>query len=255
MCAAIGTLMAGAATQHLYSRALLETPDVSDDALTKAFSSFVDPRIAVAAGYIDHLSPLTGRTNKRSAAWPIATRLAKIPISQDVSWVGAGALPSSVRALYRDERKTPALDAQRFLTLRTIRKRRGFYVTNANSMANKGSDYSLLQNGLVIDAACTSSYDAMVDYLKATLTVDAKTGTIDEVEAVAAESKVFGIVGAAVLQPGHVTSLSIRINRTDNLLSTRKLRWKVRAVPHAYPNVIEVEIGFVNPALAVLPAA
>ncbi|MGZ3454450.1 MAG: hypothetical protein ACXVEF_32890, partial [Polyangiales bacterium] len=83
--------------------------------------------------------------------------------------------------------------------------------------------------------------------------VDGKTGRIDEVFAAAAEAKVTSKVAAAVLQPRHVTQLSVQINRTDNLLSTRKLRWKVRAVPYAYPKLVEVEIGFINPALATLP--
>ena len=257
LAAAIGTQMASAATLHRYSRAILEAPDVADAALIAAFSNFVDARVAVAAGYIGHLSALTGRELKRSAAWPVATRAAKIPISQDLAWVGApqGPLPSSVRRLYRDERKTPALDSARFITLRTLIGRRGPYITNPNTMALSNSDYSLLQNGLVMDAACAASYDAMLDYLSATLTVDDKRGTIDEVDAVAAEAKVIGKVGAVVLQPGHVSALSVRINRTDNILSNRKLRWKVRAIPKAYPKFIEVEIGFLNPALAILPAA
>jgi len=257
LAAAIGSKMAEAGTAHRYARALLEAPDVADAALVAAFLMFVDPRIAVAGGFIDHLSALSGRIFKRPAAWAVATRVAKIPISQDAAWVGApqGPLPASVRKLYRDERKTPALDAARFITLRTIVGRTGFYITNPWTMALATSDYALLQNGLVIDEACSASYDAMVEYLSATLTVDAKTGRIDEIDAVAAESKVFSRVGAAVLQPGHVSLLLVRINRTDNLLSTRKLRWKVRAIPHAYPKSIEVEIGFLNPALTVLPTA
>jgi hypothetical protein len=257
LAAAVGSQMAAAAKAHRYARALVEAPDVADKALVDAFASVVDPRVAVAAGYIEHLSALSGRIYKRSAAWPVATRAAKVPISQDLAWIGApeGPLPSSVRALYRDERKTPALDAARFITLRTVIGRRGFFVTNPNSMAGTTSDYSLLQNGFVIDEAAAASYDAMLDYLSAQIPVDAKTGRIDEVFAAAAEAKVTAKVGAAVLQPRHVTALQVQINRTDNLLSTRRLRWKVRCVPYAYPKSVEVEIGFLNPALATLPAA
>ncbi|MGZ6095075.1 MAG: DUF2586 family protein, partial [Polyangiales bacterium] len=222
LAAAVGSKMAEAAKAHRYSRALVEAPDVADKALVDAYGSFVDTRVAVAAGYVEFLSALTGRQNKRSAAWPIATRAAKVPISQDLAWVGApeGPLPSSVRSLYRDERKTPVLDAARFVTLRTIVGRRGFFITNPNSMASATSDYALLQNGFVIDEACAASYDAMLDYLSAQIPVDGKTGRIDEVFAAAAEAKVTSKVAAAVLQPRHVTQLSVQINRTDNLLST-----------------------------------
>lgn len=256
LAAAVGSKMAEAARAHRYARALLEAPEVADAALVSAFASFVDTRVAVAAGYIEHLSALSGRIFKRSAAWPVATRAAKIPISQDLAWIGApeGPLPSSVRSLYRDERKTPALDAARFITLRTVIGRRGFFVTNPSSMASATSDYSLLQNGFVIDEACAASYDAMLDYLSAQIPVDSKTGRIDEVFAAAAEARVTSKVAAAVLQPRHVTALQVQINRTDNLLSTKKLRWKVRAVPYAYPKLVEVEIGFLNPALTTLPA-
>ncbi|MBI2388640.1 MAG: hypothetical protein HYV09_03400 [Deltaproteobacteria bacterium] len=255
LAAAVGSKMAEAAKAHRYARALVEAPDVADKALVDAYASFVDARVAIAAGYIEHLSALSGRIYKRSAAWPIATRAAKVPISQDLAWIGApeGPLPSSVRSLYRDERKTPALDAARFVTLRTVIGRRGFFVTNPNSMAGTTSDYSLLQNGFVIDEACAASYDAMLDYLSAQIPVDAKTGRIDEVFAAAAEAKVTSKVAALVLQPRHVTALAVQINRTDNILSSKKLRWKVRCVPYAYPKVVEVEIGFVNPALVTLP--
>jgi hypothetical protein len=255
LASAVGSKMAEAARAHRYARAIVEAPDVPDKALVDAFAMFVDTRVVVAAGYVEHLSALTGRQIKRSAAWPVATRAAKIPISQDLAWIGApeGALPSSVRSLYRDERKTPSLDAARFVTLRTVIGRRGFFITNPNSMASSTSDYALLQNGLVIDEACAASYDAMLDYLSAQIPVDAKTGQIDDVFAKAAETKVTSKVAAAVLQPRHVTELSVQINRKDNLLSTKKLRWKVRAVPYAYPKAIEVEIGFINPALVTLP--
>ncbi|MBI2392818.1 MAG: hypothetical protein HYV09_24750 [Deltaproteobacteria bacterium] len=169
LAAAVGSKMAEAARAHRYARALVEAPDVADKALVDAFATFVEPRVAVAAGYIEHQSALSGRSFKRSAAWPIATRAAKVPISQDLAWIGApeGALPSSVRSLYRDERKTSALDAARFVTLRTVIGRRGFFVTNPYSMASSTSDFALLQCGLVIDEACAASYDAMLDYLSA----------------------------------------------------------------------------------------
>jgi len=257
LAAAVGSKMAEAARAHRYARALVEAPEVPDKALVDAFATFVDARVAVAAGHIEHLSALSGRVFRRSAAWPISTRAARVPISQDLAWIGApeGPLPSSVRLLHRDERKTPALDAARFVTLRTVIGRRGFFVTNPNSMASATSDYALLQNGFVIDEACAASYDAMLDYLSAQIPVDAKTGRIDEVFAAAAEAKVTAKVGAAVLQPRHVTALQVQINRTDNLLSTKKLRWKVRAIPFAYPKLVEVEIGFLNPALTTLAAA
>ncbi len=253
IAAATAVKMAEAQKQKRYSRAIVEAPDVPDAALVAAYGTLVDPRVAVAAGAIEHLSALTGKIQRRSAAWPIATRAAKVPISEDLAWVGAGPLPASVRSLYRDERRTPALDAARFLTLRTFVGRAGFYVTNPRTLAGKTSDYALLQNGLVIDEVCAAAYDAMLPYLSGKIPVDAKTGRVDPIFAKATDDRILGKVGAAVLQPGHVTALSVLMNRTDNLLSTRKLRWKVRAVPYAYPKEIEVEIGFVNPALSTLP--
>jgi hypothetical protein len=45
------------------------------------------------------------------------------------------------------------------------------------------------------------------------------------------------------------------LSRTDNLLSTRTLTGDVRVVPLAYPETIQISVGFFNPALQLRTAA
>ena len=48
----------------------------------------------------------------------------------------------------------------------------------------------------------------------------------------------------ALRQAGHVQSTGVVVRRDDNIISTKKIRLKVRARPYAYPEFIESEVGF-----------
>jgi hypothetical protein len=231
-----------------YARGIAECPQLSDSELISAFASFASRRVGVAAGFEDLTSSITGRTGRRSAAWPAVARAMAIPISQDLGAVEDGPLPGVVK-LYRDERVTPGLDAKQFITLRTFLGVAGFYVTSGRCMAPVGSDYGLLQNGFVMDAACRTARNALLPFLNSKVRVDATTGMILEADARTIEATVEAALNARLTSQGHASAIEVKVSRSENILSTQRLPVTIRVVPLGYARSIAVDIGFANPAL------
>jgi hypothetical protein len=50
------------------------------------------------------------------------------------------------------------------------------------------------------------------------------------------------------------SGIQFSLSRTDNLLSTRTLNGTARVIPLAYPETIQLQVGFLNPALQVVAA-
>lgn len=248
LAAAVDSFMAQAEANYRYAFAVLEAPDDTDANLIAAFANFATPRVVVAAGYEELVSQITGRVSKRSSAWPVAARVSKVPISEDLGRVATGSLPG-VASLYRDEQATPGLDAQRFTTLRTIIGLQGFYVTNGKTMASTISDYQLLQFKRVMNRACKVARTGMLRFLNDSVRVDPATGRINELDARAIESYVGGQLKAALVSPRHASDASIAVKRDQNIISTSQLPVRIRVTPLGYAKDIEIDIGFRNPAL------
>ena len=251
----VDTAMANAEAAFRFTRAVIEAADDTDANLISAFAALasVGGRTAVVAGYAEVVSPITGRIHKRSAAWPIMARAGATPISQDLAWVGRGPL-NAVKSIIRDERKTPGLDTARFMTLRTIIGAQGFYVTNPRTMASSVSDFRFLQHGRVIDRLARTVRIAMLPRLNESVRVNG-AGTIYEIDARNYENDVQSQANAAIVAPGHGSSVAVLVNRTDNIITTQTLRVSARCVPLAYNKAIAVTLGFTNPALTLAATA
>lgn len=258
----MGSKLATAAAAYRYACGVIECPAVDKALLIAAFANFVDARVMVVGGWHELQSDVTSRVYKRPAAWSYVARLAKVPISihpsRDASDVNLEALAGVIRLVptgaaastgYHDENVTPAFDSARFVSLRTITGRQGFYVTNGKTMAGTTSDFGEVQYRRIMDRGCDVTRNAILAYLNKKLLVDKTTGQLLEDEAQGIEADVGGQLRTALVQDGHASDVTVVVNRTDNLLSTKKLRVKVRIVPPGYSGFIEVEIGFRNPAL------
>lgn len=242
-------LEAAASGSFRYAHAILECADDTDANIIAAFADFASKRVDVAAGFCRMTSVVAGRSFKRSAAFPIAARLAKVGIGVDLGRVSDGPLPG-VTYLYRDEQVTPGLDAARFSTLRSVVGRQGFYITNARLMASAGSDFSLTQYRRVMDRACAVARDALLEFLNAGVRVNRVGGTIFELDARSIEAFVNGKLNAALTQPAHVSGVSCVVDRTNNVQSTQTLKAEVRVTPLGYAKSISLNIGFTSPALS-----
>jgi hypothetical protein len=248
IAAAVDVAMVSAAANYRYVRSLIECPEDTDANLITGFAAFASTRVFVAAGTEDLTSGLSGRTYKRPAAWPVAARAAKAPVHEDLGRFASGPLPG-VGKLYRDERATPGLDSQRFTTLRTFISKPGAYITGGRTMAVPGSDYQLIQNGFVIDKACRITRLALLRYLNDSIRVDATTGFIVELEAVAIEADVESQLKAGLVSAGNASDVVVKVARNNNILSTQTLQTTIRVVPFGYARFITADVGLYNPSL------
>lgn len=220
---------------------------ITDSAIISAFASFVSERVMVCAGDIGHVSAVNGRVIRRNCATVVSSRLAQIPAKEHPGKVQRGPL-KNVKSLYRNEATTPALDAQRFTTLRTFVKKQGYYVTRGNMMAVNGSDYSNVMNRRVMDIACTYAYASLLTVLNDSVPVDKATGYIYPPAAAATERLVRSDILGGL--NGNARDVSVTVSKTEAILSTKRYPVDIGVLPFGYAEQIVTTIGFVNPALA-----
>ncbi len=217
----------------------------TDSVVAAAFTSFVSVRVSICAGDYQHPSVLTGRINRRNAAWAISTRAAKVAISRDLAAVEDGAL-DHVLAIFRDEGQTPALDAARISSLRTYASEDGFFITNARLMAGPTSDFQLLQFRRVMDETCRVARAALLKYLSGNVrTKDDGSGQILEQDAQAIERDVNGKLNDAIVAAGQATAAFVRLSRTQNIQTTETEPVEISVRPFGYLKFITAKIGFV----------
>lgn len=265
LAAAADTLATTAASQFRYVFFVTECPTLGTDVISggvpisdsadtdsvvaAAFANFASVRTMVCAGDADISSALTGRIQRRNAAWAVTARLSQVNPGVAASRVKDGPL-SLVRKLWRDEQATPALDAARFCTLRTVLGKQGFFVTNPLIMATAGSDYGMAHARRVMDVACRTTRLAEIEFLNDDVRVDRTTGFIDERDAQHFEADVNQKLNDAVVSTGDATASSVSMSRNANILSTGTEPVTVRVTPKAYLYQIQTNIGFFNPATA-----
>ncbi len=252
-------LLTTAMNAYRFARGMIEIPVDTDANIINAFVATTSLRVAAVAGFVYVTSPLSGRQWLNPAAHVAAARAsaATANISDDLGKVANGAVPScgltaanTALAKQRDEAATPGLDATRFTTLRTLIGRPGTYITKGRTLATPGSDYSLWQNGRVMDTACSIVRNVLLNYLNSSVRVNSD-GTINEKDAQAIEAQTFSALAAGLVNPGDASSASVVVNRSANILSSQTLPVSVRIVPLGYASTISVDIGFQNPAITV----
>jgi len=247
-CPTVGTPILSSSVQAL------DTAD-TDATISTAFLSLAstEGRVLVGAGDCALLSPLTGLTLRRNCAWVATATAAAEKLSEDLGKVLRGAV-LNVQSIYRDEEATPGLFDARFITLRSLYGKAGYFLTGGVTMAQVASDYSTFSNVRVINRAATIAMAAFTDYLNDDVRVDPKTGYIDDRDARDIDNAVTAKLQAALKgTPGSVTDevsdVYARLSRTDNLLSLATATAVVSIVPKPILRNISVPIGFVNPLL------
>lgn len=205
-------------------------------------------------------SSVSGRKYRRPVSVAVAARIAASSEEIDVAHVLTGALRGvSIRddagnPLEHDESANPGLDDARFATLRTWEARQGVYVTNPRVFSATGSDFEFAQHRRVLNLAHGVVYAALTERLSSPIRVDRRTGFILEEEAREIEQGVNARLRAVLLAKPKASDSVFVVSRSDNLLSTKTLTGSCRVTPLAYPKAIEIEVGFMNPALAVQQA-
>ena len=154
-----------------------------------------------------------------------------------------------MRSHNRDEAATEALDAGRFLTLRTHLGKAGFYITRGRTGAASTSDFSRIANRRVMDRACQIARAAGVELIGDTVAVN-DNGTITEKAAQKIEAGINKQLTEALVDSGHASNSNVTVSRTANVLSTSTLPVTVRVTPLGSTDFIEYDIGFTSPSAA-----
>jgi hypothetical protein len=92
----------------------------------------------------------------------------------------------------------------------------------------------------------------MLQELSNDVRLNPTTGYILEKDALAIETKLRADLYNAIVAPGDASAVSCQVSRTDDLSATKTMHVTVQVLPLGYLKTIEITIGFVNPALALV---
>ncbi len=208
---------------------------------------------AVFAGEALVVSAITGSAQRRSglrvaAARLLTSRLHESPLKVKNGPVTGLYPDGDTPSVFHDARVYTTLDAARFMCFQTVQGRpRGEYYVTARTLAPSTSDFGEIQRVRVMCAAARAALPAIATFVGDDVATKTDgTGRITEVAAQAIEQFVAAAVAQAVKVPPneHVTAVTARCNRTDNLLSTGVLRVAVSIVPRGTVNTVTATIGY-----------
>jgi hypothetical protein len=245
-----------------------ETDATYATAMDAIVSGFADTRICVYGGACEiTTSPdLGGWRYRRPPSFECASVEANSTEEVNIADPNLGPLTASIldtngNPKYHDERLDASLDSLRIACLRTFVGLPGVYVNRPILISASGSDFELVPHRRVMDLAKQIASVYLTRRLNSAILVNKSTGYILEQDAIEIEAGLNAqLRGALEAKPkasggGYANGGYVQVSRTDNLLSTKTMTVRIRIVPLAYPEAITVEIGFYNPALAVVPTS
>jgi hypothetical protein len=225
--------------------------------LSAAFASKASVHGDLCAGACKLTSSVSGRKYQRPIAYAVAAREANASEEVNTADVNLGDLKGvSIRdnngnADEHDESLNPGLDDARFTVLRTWEGIAGVYVNRPRLFSPEGSDFQLLTHRRVLNLAHAALRTYFARRLNKPVLVDVATGFILEAEALEIEAGALALLSATLLAKPKASGALFALSRTDNLLSTKTLTGQARVVPLSYPEFINLDLGFFNPALQV----
>jgi hypothetical protein len=179
-------------------------------------------------------------------------RLAAIPLRQHPGRVKTGAVQGLrtdglAGPVHHDLTSHTDLDAARFSGLQSLVGRRGEFFFTSRSFALSTSDFNEVQRIRVMNAAASAARTAIAEYVgdDVELKTDG-TGRISEAEAKGIEAEVRAKVAAAVLNEpnNHVTAITVTVDRTNNIATSRTLRVAIAIVPRGSILTVSTTISY-----------
>ena len=210
---------------------------------------------SVCAGACRLTSGVSGRKYRRPIVFSVAAIQGAVTEEIDTADVNLGSLPGcSIRddngnTIEHDEAVYPGLDDARFVTLRSWDGYPGVYITRPRIMSTDGSDFQIIPNRRVLNLAALVLRSYFIRRLNRPIRVDPATGFILEADALEIEGGATQAMRSALLAKPKASGVQFILSRTDNLLATKTLTGTARVIPLAYPEFINIQLGFYNPAL------
>jgi len=250
----------GGARLPLRDTATPETEAAYATAMGAEWAGFATTRGTVSAGACRLVSGVSGRQYRRSAGWPIVNIQGDVSEEVNTADINLGALPGvSIRDANgnvdeHDETINPGLDDLGLAVLRTWDGYGGTYINRPLIKSAPGSDFTIIPYRRVMNLTEVIAYQYFVRRLNRPIRVDAATGYILETDALEIEAGANAVLRAGLRAKPKVSAVTFTLSRTDNILSTKTLTGSIRLTPLAYPEVIQLDTSYYNPALAVKAA-
>jgi hypothetical protein len=179
-------------------------------------------------------------------------RLAAIPLRQHPGRVKTGPVQGLrtdglAGPVHHDLTSHTDLDAARFSGVQSLVGRRGEFFFTSRSFALSTSDFNEVQRIRVMNAAASAARTALADYVgdDVELKTDG-TGRIAEAEAKGIEAEIRAKVAAAVMNEpnNHVTAITVTVDRTNNIGTSRTLRVAIAIVPRGSILTVSTTISY-----------
>lgn len=213
----------------------------------------------VMSGACKLTSSVSGRKYRRPIAYAVAALEASVEEHVNTADVNVGRLVGvSIRDANgnpdeHDESINPGLDDGRFTVLRTWEGPEGIYVNRPRIFAPEGSDFQLVPHRRVMNLALAAWRLYFIRRCNKPVFVDKATGFILEEEALEIEAGALAVARGVLMAKPKASDVLFTLGRSDNLLSTKTMTGQGRVLPLAYPEFINLDVGFLNPALQVVP--
>lgn len=235
-----------------------ETESQYKTALDAIFTSKATTVGMVAAGDAKTSSAVNGRVYRAAAGLSLGALQASVSEEVDIADVDLGPVPgvsvvdNNGNPENHDEAVTPGLDDSRFATFRTWDGQNGVYVTRPRVLSSAGSDFSIMPYRRVMNLYAETLLWYMTRRLAKPIRVSKKTGFIVEPDALAIELGARKLLESVLLRKPKASALAFTVARDDDLLGTKTLTGDGGLVPLAYPEFINLTIGFTNPSLQII---
>ena len=242
----LGSTVASWATKNKFSfvladarpQGLGETRSGYISRLVAQWAGFADSRIALGAGMARITDPITGRRNRRPVSWIAGPRIVQIPPQRDLAQKEGGTLSSDV-AIHDeagilteyDADENSALDAARFITLRTYTDEPGVYFASGSVMGGP-DDTERLADRRVLNAVAEVYQRSLLSLVKKGFDRNGPgvkaplvAGDIAEHYAKAWETTIRAALKKAIVAAGMATDIQVQIVRTPVTIGSGK--WKI----------------------------
>lgn len=273
----------GMAAQYLFERGIMSSRDASPPlawggtgeaesvwitSVLAAYAATVAKRVCVSAGYYNMPTAFPTQfastpSYRRPLAFALAAREVAIAPQRHAGKVGGnqgGPLSQIIvdptrdpndGFVYHDENLNPAFDyflpggSGRFAAARTHFRKPGIFSADPLTLATQGSDFSLLPRAIVMDVACTLVHAALVDFIAADFTTK-PNGTLSDTGAATIYNAAYNALQAGMVAVGMISSFSIQVDQTQNILVTNKVTVTITILGVGYVLEEDVTIGFAN---------
>jgi hypothetical protein len=253
--AALATKAEGAAEIYQYlffvAQARYKAADETLDQWVNALSgaergSAASTRLQVCAGWIEE-ADANGQLDVRGLIGTYCGRLALRKVSEgpDVPRHGAVTAATALKPEGINDGHIETLKDAGYVTARTFTGLKGIYITSGQMMCETGSDYDLVERRRVMDKACRQIYAAQLPHVNDTVRIG-KDGSPEGIKVLIAKSESPLKIMAT---EGEISGGEVVCPEGQNILSTKKIRFKIRIVPLGKMSYIENEIAYSNPAL------